>query len=284
MFITDEDGHALASVYSASTGGLVSIQEATNNNNSAAMFVKSDGCGQMTVYDSTGAALGSLVADPTGAYMILKDKTGNNGSYMAIVNSTDQTLLKAYSGQYGGILETRNASNAKLSELNSAPVGGKMSVYNTSGNNGAEIAVKDSTAAILGRLFSSSAGGAFDFRNSSHTSTITGDGNSGNITCVSVTQTSSEKVKKNIKPIADAEKILELQAVSFDFKDAALGSDKRGFIAEEVAKVLPNLVTPEREDAPASLDYLGMIPYLQEMIKIQAKKIKELEDKINGTD
>ena len=107
-------------------------------------------------------------------------------------------------------------------------------------------------------------------------------GGDGNITCVSVTQTSSRKVKENIKPIEDASKILELDAVSFDFKDKAQGTDKRGFIAEDVAEVLPNLVTPETETAPASLDYIGMIPYLQAVIKDQEKRIKALEDKLNN--
>lgn len=111
--------------------------------------------------------------------------------------------------------------------------------------------------------------------------TITGIGSTGVLTCISLVQTSSRKVKENIKPIADSEKILELDAVSFDFKDKAKGNDKRGFIAEEVAEVLPNLVTPETENSPASLDYIQMIPYLQDVIKKQEQRIKALEEKIN---
>lgn len=111
--------------------------------------------------------------------------------------------------------------------------------------------------------------------------TITGIGSTGVLTCISLVQTSSRKVKENIKPIADSEKILELNAVSFDFKDKAHGTDKRGFIAEEVAEVLPNLVTPETENSPASLDYIQMIPYLQDVIKKQEQRIQALEEKIN---
>lgn len=104
---------------------------------------------------------------------------------------------------------------------------------------------------------------------------------SGNIRCVSLTQTSSRKVKENIKPIEDAEKILELQAVSFDFKNKELGADKRGFIAEDVEKVLPNLVVGDENNK--ALNYIEMIPYLQEVIKKQEARIKALEDKLNGT-
>lgn len=111
--------------------------------------------------------------------------------------------------------------------------------------------------------------------------TITGIGSTGVLTCISLVQTSSRKAKKNIKPLEDSEKILELNAVSFDFREKAHGTDKRGFIAEEVAEVLPNLVTPETENSPASLDYIQMIPYLQDVIKKQEQRIKALEEKIN---
>lgn len=125
--------------------------------------------------------------------------------------------------------------------------------------------------------------GVVSIENNSNTETISLSGQTGNVRCVSLTQTSSRKVKENIKPIEDAEKILELDAVSFDYKDKNQGVNKRGFIAEDVAEVLPNLVTPETETTPATLDYIGIIPYLQAVIKKQEERIKALEDKLNGT-
>lgn len=104
----------------------------------------------------------------------------------------------------------------------------------------------------------------------------------GTITCYNLIKTSSRKIKTNIKPIEDTEKILKLQAVSFDFKDKEKGTDQRGFIAEDVAEVLPNLVSPETEDRPASLDYVSMIPYLQDVIKKQAKLIEDLERRVSA--
>ena len=80
----------------------------------------------------------------------------------------------------------------------------------------------------------------------------------------------------------EARKILDLEAVSFDYKNKSSGTNKRGFIAEDVAEVLPNLVTAETEELPASLDYIGMIPYLQAVIKEQEKRIEALEKKIGG--
>lgn len=176
-----------------------------------------------------------------------------------------------------------------MAEVTSA--GGHLLLYDASnhrtvlaeggGTYGGVVAVYDKNNRQVGTLMAQSGGGYFSVGNSSGTQTIYGDGSTGSLTCVSLHQTSSRKVKKNIKPIADASKILELEAVSFDYEDEASGTDKRGFIAEDVAKVLPNLVTPEEDGRSASLDYIGMVPYLQAIIKEQNKRIEALEDKIN---
>jgi hypothetical protein len=118
--------------------------------------------------------------------------------------------------------------------------------------------------------------------NSGSTRTILLAGENGNITCVSLTQTSSRKVKTNINELTaeEALKILSLVAVTFDYKNESLGKDRRGFIAEDVAEVIPQVVAPETEDAPASIDYIQLIPYLQTVIKEQEKKLTEQEQKI----
>lgn len=110
--------------------------------------------------------------------------------------------------------------------------------------------------------------------------TITGIGSTGVLTCISLVQTSSRKTKENIRPIEDSEKILDLQAVSFDFKNKNHGTNKRGFIAEDVAEVLPNLVA---DGETPSLNYVEMIPYLQDVIKKQEARIKALEEKLYGS-
>jgi phage minor structural protein len=130
------------------------------------------------------------------------------------------------------------------------------------------------------------------------TSKIYLNGGSGNITCVSLTQTSSKKYKKKIKTLTEEEarKILELRPVTYDFKDEDCGKNMRGFIAEEVDEVIPELVKHtnvypdpqydedgniiEQEDE-VSLDYTMMIPYLTKMIQLQQKQIDDLKNEIN---
>lgn len=194
----------------------------------------------------------------------------------------------------GNLLRMQTASGKAHSELGLSANGGYLYLNDTNGNirtnihsnsKGGEVYFYNQSTLIayLG-AGSSSGDGVFFFKNSSGADKIYGQGQTGQLTCVSLVQTSSRKVKENIKPLTDEEarKILELEAVSFDYKNKDEGTDKRGFIAEDVAEVLPNLVTPEQGERPATLDYIEMIPYLQAIIKQQELRIKALEEMIQS--
>lgn len=186
-----------------------------------------------------------ILIDSTEATRASLGYTAAGGSSLVLLNPNGvwTALLQATGTGTGGVLVLRNNSEKVVVQATTASAGdGTINVYNSSGSV-----------------------------------TINLSGQSGIVTCVSVQQTSSRKVKENIKPIEDAKKILDLNAVSFDYKNKEQGTNKRGFIAEDVAEVLPNLVTPETEETPATLDYIGMIPYLQDVLKAQAEEIKELK-------
>ena len=174
----------------------------------------------------------------------------------------------------GGTALTLKSNNGNVTAVMQARAtkGGGFWAYDNNGNAGG----------FFGEA-TDGQGGYFGLSNNNGvTQTIYGYGSSGQLVCVSLVQTSSRKVKDNIAPIEDGAKILELDAVRFDYKDKEQGTNKRGFSAEDVAKVLPNLVTPETDETPATLDYIGMIPYLQDCLKKQDAKIKELEDRIKA--
>lgn len=199
-------------------------------------------------------------------------KTTNTGGELDLYNGGGTARhVRLYSDNAGGQLYLTNTSGTSLLSAYTDTNGGHLVIKNVSGNSVAQFDVGSGNKDGIMYLFKAD-----------HTATIWALGHTGNITCVSLTQTSSRKVKENIKPIEDSEKILDLQAVSFDFKDKSFGTDKRGFIAEDVAEVLPNLVTPEEDGKPASLNYVDMIPYLQDVIKKQEERIKVLEEKITN--
>jgi len=108
------------------------------------------------------------------------------------------------------------------------------------------------------------------------------------------TVNSSKLIKDNVKKMTDSEakKILEIDAVSFDFKDGFGDKNQFGVIAEDVENTIPFAVTtPQNYDESTfdiskganqpikSVDYSKFIPYLIRMIQIQQKEIDELKSK-----
>jgi len=113
--------------------------------------------------------------------------------------------------------------------------------------------------------------------------TITGSLNlTTNITCLSLTETSTEAVKYNILPLSSQlDNVMKLKPVSFNYKT----NDKHsiGLIAEEVAKIYPEF-TSENND---SISYgkitsvlIQSIKELKNIIDNQQKQIEDLSNKL----
>ena len=92
------------------------------------------------------------------------------------------------------------------------------------------------------------------------------------------------KYKENIKTISNGiDKIEKLNPVEFDWNDKSdahkIGKkEDAGFIAQEVQKVLPNLVN-QNVDGDLALNYEGIIPYLVQSIQELKKEIEILKSK-----
>ena len=113
--------------------------------------------------------------------------------------------------------------------------------------------------------------------NSSGTLTILGD-------IVAYGSPSDKKLKKNIKPVENAlEKTMKLKGVTFDWKEKSEGildiKEDIGFIAQDVQKVLPELVR-ENDNGMLSMRHQGITPILVEAIKELKAEIEELKKKI----
>jgi hypothetical protein len=94
---------------------------------------------------------------------------------------------------------------------------------------------------------------------------------------------SDRKYKENIKPIESAlDKAMQLQGVTFDWKETDGILDIKediGFIAQDVEKVLPELVR-DNGKGNLSLRYQGITPILLEAIKELKEEIEELKKQI----
>ena len=92
---------------------------------------------------------------------------------------------------------------------------------------------------------------------------------------------SDKRLKENIKPIDSAlDKVMKLKGVTFDWiqkEDQILNiKEDIGFIAQDVQKVIPELVR-ENEDGMLSMRHQGIAPILLEAIKELKAEIEELK-------
>ena len=94
-----------------------------------------------------------------------------------------------------------------------------------------------------------------------------------------MTASSDIRLKENFEPMSNAlELVSQLNGFYYTWKKDA-GADKPrklGFIAQEVEKVIPELVKTDSEGMK-SVDYVSVIPVLVEALKHQQKQIDELK-------
>jgi hypothetical protein len=113
----------------------------------------------------------------------------------------------------------------------------------------------------------------------STTGNITG-GNlttAGTMTAATVTETSSIALKENFRPIDDPlEKILQLLGQIYDRKDGS-SKDEAGLVAEDVYKIIPNLVKTDTNGNPESVYYSRLSVYLLEALKALYIEVKNLK-------
>jgi uncharacterized coiled-coil protein SlyX len=95
------------------------------------------------------------------------------------------------------------------------------------------------------------------------------------------TVASSERFKKNIATMENAsEAILSLRPVTFHYKTDTKGTPQFGLIAEEVAKVNPALVLPDKEGKPYTVRYDAVNAMLLNEFLKEHRKVEEHERKL----
>lgn len=107
-----------------------------------------------------------------------------------------------------------------------------------------------------------------------------GVGIGGQMTAVSIVETSSIALKENITPIKNAlESVLQLKGVTYDRLDNQ--EHESGLIAEWTEEVIPELVARDNDNNVVGIKYTKLTSYLIEAIKSLKLEIDELR-KSNG--
>ena len=106
---------------------------------------------------------------------------------------------------------------------------------------------------------------------------------SGNILATgNITANSDISLKDNITPIPNAlDKVLQIRGVTFNRNDIEDNPRHAGVIAQEVEKVLPEVVS-EGQDGIKSVAYGNMVGLLIEAIKEQQEQIDKLKEKLES--
>ena len=182
---------------------------------------------------------GNLTWGPAGVTVTNRSAADNNTYYVAM---TDQTT---------GAEDILSIASDRLSFI---PNPGRLSA--------AEMRATASTAS------SSTTSGAL---------VVTGGvGIGGQMTAVSIVETSSITLKENVNPIQNAlESVMQLKGVTYDRLDN--NEHESGLIAEWTEKVLPELVTRDTENNVVGIKYTKVTAYLIEAIKSLKAEIDELK-------
>jgi len=100
----------------------------------------------------------------------------------------------------------------------------------------------------------------------------------GDLTVIgTINNPSDEKLKKNINDLDEDEfnKILDLKPKSFSFKKDVGNINHYGFIAQDLEKIIPCLVSEDKDNK--YINYLELIPLLIGKIQLMQKELDDLK-------
>ena len=93
---------------------------------------------------------------------------------------------------------------------------------------------------------------------------------------------SDSRLKENITPLTNSlEKVLKLKGVNFTWKSDSTHTPDLGFIAQDVQKILPELVIKDANDGLLSVKYQNLVAVLTEAIKEQQQQIESQQKEID---
>jgi hypothetical protein len=149
-------------------------------------------------------------------------------------------------------------------------------VYGSAANSGT-LTLRGTTSATKAAASVLMTDGVASSSTTSGTLVVTGGvGISGQLTATTLVETSSIAFKENINPINNAlDLVMQLAGVTYDRKDNK--EHEAGLIAEQVYKIIPDLVSLDADGKPHGIKYTKLGAYLIESIKELKKEITELK-------
>ncbi len=96
-------------------------------------------------------------------------------------------------------------------------------------------------------------------------------------------QTSDRRLKTNIKSLNyGLKEVLAMEPVSYNWKDSSQPQNKVGLIAQDVKKLVPEVVIGDETKENLGMNYAELVPVLINAIKEQQKQIDELKKTVEN--
>jgi hypothetical protein len=225
----------------------------------------------------------STVAVPNGALTLNVSGTGLSGSASFTANqagaSTFTVTSNATSANTNSTIVSRDGSGNFSA--------GVVTATTFSGNLQNTLTLNTSGTGLSGSTtFNNSGASTFTVTSNAtsantNSTIVSRDGSggfvAGIVTATDFNSASDLKLKENIQAIENPiDKILNINGVSFDWKET--GKSSMGVIAQDVEKVLPELVNGTDSK---TVNYNGLIGLLIEVVKEQQKEINILKERLS---
>jgi len=225
----------------------------------------------------------------SAGFVLTSDASGNlswasaGGNISVADPGSTATVHYPFFGTASGSLPTTLAPLARTNlafvpstgELTST-IGSFANVYGGTAN-GATVTIRGTSSGTKGTASVLMTDNVASSTTATGTLVVTGGvGVSGQVTATTLVETSSIVFKENINPIENAlESVLMLMGVTYDRKDNK--EHEAGLIAEDVYKIIPDLVSLDADGKPHGIKYTKLTAYLLEAIKSLNKEINLLK-------
>ena len=226
----------------------------------------------------------------TNGFVLSSDTSGalswtSAGGNIAVADSGSTAtvhypLFGTNSGSLPSTLDPKVRSNLSFVPSTGeliATLGSFANIIGSSSNSGT-VTIRGTSSATKATASVLMTDGVASSSTTTGTLVVTGGiGISGQMTATSIVETSSIALKENVNPINNAlDLVMQLSGVTYDRKDNK--EHEAGLIAEQVYKIIPDLVSLDSTGKPHGIKYTKLTAYLLESIK----SLKDELDAVKG--
>ena len=221
----------------------------------------------------------------TNGFVLASDTSGNlswasaGGNIPVSDPGSTATVHYPFFGTASGSLPTSLSPLARTN-LAFVPSTGELlhPILSGASTNSATLTIRGTSSATKATASVLMTDGVASSTTATGTLVVTGGvGISGQLTATTLVETSSIVFKENVNPIENAlELVMQLMGVTYDRKDNK--EHEAGLIAEQVYKIIPDLVSLDTNGNPHGIKYTKITAYLIESIKSLKDEITKLKE------